>query len=66
MFDIEHPAITRAMLTGYPDGEPSWPTCPCCGKECETIYLDKSRYALGCDKCVNAVDAWEWQSGEGV
>lgn len=62
MFDIEHPAITRAILTGYPDGEPKYPTCPCCGKECEKIYRDKDKYVLGCDNCVNAVDAWEWQN----
>lgn len=58
---LEHPAITRAILTGYPDGEPERPTCPCCGKECETVYRDKIRHILGCDKCVEAVDAWEYQ-----
>lgn len=66
MFDLEHPAITNARLTGYPDGEPERPTCPCCGKECETIYADFSKYVLGCNHCVEAVDAWEWQSGEGI
>lgn len=61
---LEHPAITNAINTGYPGGDPIWPTCPVCGKECETIYMDKSQYALGCNLCVEAVDAWEYLEGE--
>lgn len=61
---LEHPAIKRAMDTGYPGGEPKWPTCPVCGKECDIIYHDRSGYALGCDCCVQAVDAWEYQMEE--
>lgn len=64
MYMLEHPAITKAINTGYPGGDPIWPTCPCCGKECDTIYLDDSKYALGCNKCVQAVDAWEYQQEE--
>lgn len=61
---LEHPAITRAMQTGYPDGEPDWPTCPVCGKECETIYQDADKYVVGCNRCVFAFDAWEYQMEE--
>ena len=60
---LEHPSITRALQTGYPNGEPEAPTCPCCGRECETIYLDDNRYALGCNNCIKAVDAWDYQQG---
>jgi len=41
------------------DYEP--PTCPVCGKEMETLYSDIYGEIVGCDRCIRAVDAWEWE-----
>lgn len=35
------------------------PRCPCCGEECETLYRVLSGAVVGCEKCVDALDAWE-------
>lgn len=61
---LENPAIKRAMDTGYPGGEPKWPTCPVCGKGCDVIYQDTDKYVVGCNICVKALDAWEYQMEE--
>ena len=50
---MEHPQITKALETGYPNGEPKWPRCPVCGKECEEIYMDKHGDIFACDECVS-------------
>lgn len=59
MRDLEHPDITHALLTGYPK-DVSWPRCPVCGEECETLYRS-GREVIGCDHCVEKVDAWEYE-----
>lgn len=41
-----------------PDPEAA-PCCPCCGEECETLYRAFSGAVVGCEKCVDALDAWE-------
>lgn len=42
--------------------EPFIPTCPCCGAECETIYVSFAHAVLGCDVCITAKDAYDyWQ-----
>ncbi len=57
---LQHPVITNMELTGYPDGkEPTYPHCPICQRECETIYLDKDGNIVGCDECVDTRDAWD-------
>ena len=56
---LEHPEITNAIRTGYPDGESEYPCCPVCGKECETIYWNIT--VVGCDRCITKQDAWEYQ-----
>lgn len=45
---IEHPDITRALLTGYPDAEMEIHTarCPYTGRECR--YAGDKAYCLGC------------------
>ncbi len=60
MADIpDHPIIRNCERTGYPDGkEPPAPRCPICGEECETIYRDRSGECVGCDICMEALDAW--------
>ena len=35
------------------------PRCPCCGEECETLYRAFSGAVVGCEKRVDALDAWE-------
>lgn len=56
----DHPIIENLERTGYPDGkEPTYPRCPVCGSECETIYKDRDYEIVGCDVCMNTADAWE-------
>lgn len=52
--DLQHPDITRAERYGMPEADPI--CCPECGEECETIYL-AGGMVLGCDCCIEAVDA---------
>lgn len=60
-YDIpDHPVIVNMERTGYPDGkEPPMPHCPVCGAECETIYRNRSGECVGCDVCMNTLDAWD-------
>ena len=55
------PYIREAEMYGMPpyDDDPE-PTCPICGKECETIYTDKDGEAFGCNECVTLWEAYEW------
>ncbi len=56
----DHPVIENMERTGYPDGkEPTYPHCPVCGEECETIYADRFGEVFGCDVCTTITDAWE-------
>ena len=56
----DHPVIRNMERTGHPDGkEPTYPHCPVCGEECDTIYKDKEHDIVGCDNCVSTADAWE-------
>ncbi len=55
---IEHPDITRALRTGYPDVDIEYPAhCPACGCECDYFYRDCSGAVFGCENCVERVDA---------
>ena len=37
-----------------------YPICPCCGSECETIYMNvPASIIYGCDVCVKVKEAWE-------
>lgn len=56
---LEHPEITNALRTGYRLGEPKWPHCPVCGKECEEIYTNDDGEIFACDECVKIKNAWE-------
>lgn len=56
----DHPVIRNMEATGYPDGkEPEYPHCPVCSEECETIYREADGSCLGCNCCIQSVDAWE-------
>lgn len=35
------------------------PICPNCGSECDTYYRDSNGNIIGCEECVDTVDAWE-------
>ena len=55
---LEHPDITRALQTGYPDVDIEYPPhCPACGCECDYFYRDCSGAVFGCENCVERVDA---------
>ena len=58
----DDPRIRDAEMYGMPpyDDGPD-PVCPICGKDCETIYMDKDGDVFGCDQCIRTKDAWEWQ-----
>lgn len=44
----------------YPEPpEVKVPVCPVCGEECDTLYRDNSGSVVGCDNCVDALDAWD-------
>lgn len=56
----DHPVIRNLEATGYPDGkEPEYPHCPLCGEECETIYKDRYGAYVGCDVCIDTINAWD-------
>lgn len=35
------------------------PICPICGKECSEIHVQDG-YVIGCDRCVDTLDVWDW------
>ena len=57
----DDPRIREAEMYGMPpyDDDPE-PTCPICGKECETIYTNVDGDAVGCDECLTLLEAYEW------
>ena len=58
------PWIRDAELNGLPEREPVH--CPVCGEECERIYFYKdSSDALGCEICIDWMDADDWQDQYG-
>lgn len=50
--------VNCQLLWGYPRRPREEPRCPVCGRWCQTVYVRLGE-ALGCEKCVRAVDAWE-------
>lgn len=52
------PDIRMTEATGYPTPV-SWPHCPLCGEECETIYKDYYGDVVGCENCIETSNAWE-------
>ena len=39
----------------------SWPRCPVCGEETDTLYCNESGDIVGCGECIHYVDAWQWK-----
>lgn len=52
------PKMIENGMLDYKEPEVKVYLCPVCGEECETIYR-KDSDILGCDNCVEAMDAWE-------
>lgn len=45
--------------------EKSMPICPVCWQECETIYRFRDTGdVIGCDECIEAVDARELEADD--
>lgn len=42
-----------------PPEEEARPRCVWCGEECETLYRDRAGLIVGCEHCVETLDAWE-------
>lgn len=59
--NIQHPDITRAEKYGMPE-EPTV-CCPICGEECDTFYKSDGEI-IGCNMCVDVVDAYSDESYE--
>lgn len=60
--NIQHPDITKMEKWGTLNPDYENPRCPICGCECETFYK-KDREIIGCDVCVDAVNAYEAMQG---
>lgn len=53
----DDPIISYLERSGFPDD--SIPICPICGSECEIIYRDRYTDIIGCNECVESLDASE-------
>lgn len=58
--NIQHPDIT--FMEKYGGHEAEEITCPICGYACETFYKHDGEI-IGCDICVDKVDAYEEMQG---
>ena len=60
----------RETIPDYRPEPPAWddyiPVCPVCGAECDTVYLDMNDEIVGCDRCINMEDAYEYLYDEEV
>lgn len=56
----DHPDIERIERYGHVE-EPRWPRCPVCNEECETIYLNGHGEPVGCDECLESIDAADYE-----
>ena len=56
------PWIQEAELYGPP--EPDAVCCPVCGEECNEIYTDMTGTAVGCEHCMQSMDALQWAEWE--
>ena len=55
------PNIREAETFGYPPYNTDPVYCPICGKECDTIYLDKHGDVFGCEMCIDTMESWDWK-----
>ena len=63
---LDHPVIRNLERTGTPDGKPErYPICPICGSEdAAIIYRDRTGDIVGCDCCMEELNAWEWMEAD--
>lgn len=50
------------MLYPRTDAEAGYldpPVCPLCHQRCDTVYRTDDGVIVGCDRCLEAADAWE-------
>ncbi len=63
------PIFIGGFMTDYRLEPPDWddyiPYCPVCGEECDTVYVDMYDDIVGCDRCMNMEDAYEYLYEEG-
>lgn len=38
------------------------PLCPICHRETDTLYRNEDYEIVGCDGCLKAIDAWDWEA----
>lgn len=63
----DHPDIRKMEMYGTLQvdmNEREAVYCPFCGRECDTIYLDKNGDAVGCDQCIQTEDAFDWADNQ--
>lgn len=58
-------AVARELCGPAIDREPRWPRCPVCHGETDTFYKCQGEI-VGCDNCVDPVDAWDETAEEWV
>ena len=58
MKEMDRPEIRQMERWGTLRREAE-PVCPVCGAECEWIYKYKGVDLVGCDRCLERLDAWE-------
>lgn len=59
---LQHPDITKMERYGTLDPTADEIICPVCGYACETFYKHDGEI-IGCDICVDKVDAYEEMQG---
>ena len=52
------------FVSDYPDPPmvKPMPRCPECGEECETLYRDSTGSIIGCDRCIDTLNAYDYQN----
>lgn len=43
-----------------PPPEDPMPVCPECGEECDTLYRDRTGQIVGCENCIDTLDAYDY------
>lgn len=56
----DDPRIVMAERYGVDGGGTKYVTCPVCEEECSDIWLDGNGEAVGCNRCMRRVDAFDW------
>jgi len=49
----------KHLYDTYPFEEAELPRCPNCLSDCEWMYRDQNNVIVGCENCIDTVDAYE-------